>query len=106
MSNMPEPARDSKTPKVEGDRLLPLLEDRNRLKELLQLIESKRQEVSDEVFSRVREDYDARLESLNREISRQTKNFEATLKDYRNLIENLERAEEMVVESLEELKIR
>jgi len=103
---IPDPAQEKRNQDVDSDKLLPLLEERSRLKEVLRLIESKGKEVSAEVFLRVRSDYQARLDGLNREINRQARNFETTLKDYRELVEHLERAVDLGVKSLEELKVR
>ena len=106
MLKIPEPEQEKTNRETNGDKLLPLLEERTRIKKVLQLIQSKRQEVSEEVFLRVNADYESRLAAINREINRQARNFENTLKDYQELLECLERAVEQGDRSLEELKVR
>jgi hypothetical protein len=103
---IPDPISEKRTDDIDSDKLLPLLEERSRLKKLLLLIESKRNEVSGEVLARVKADYESRLLVIDSEISRQARNFESTLLDYREVIERLERALELGLSSLEELKIR
>ena len=102
----PDPISEKRTDDIDSDKLLPLLEERSRLKKLLLLIESKRNEVSGEVLARVKADYESRLLVIDNEISRQARNFESTLLDYREVIERLERALELGLSSLEELKVR
>ena len=103
---IPDPISEKRTDDIDSDKLLPLLEERSRLKKLLLLIESKRNEVSGEVMARVKADYESRLLVIDSEISRQARNFESTLLDYREVIERLERALELGLSSLEELKVR
>ena len=103
---IPDPISEKRADDIDSDKLLPLLEERNRLKKLLFLIESKRNEVSGEVLARVKADYESRLLVIDSEISRQARNFESTLLDYREVIERLERALELGLSSLEELKVR
>jgi seryl-tRNA synthetase len=102
----PDPISEKRTDDIDSDKLLPLLEERSRLKKLLLLIQSKRNEVSGEVLARVKADYESRLLVIDNEISRQARNFESTLLDYREVIERLERALELGLSSLEELKVR
>jgi hypothetical protein len=89
-----------------GDKLVPLLEERNRTRKMIELIDTRRGEVQDDVLDRVRSDYVVRMENLNREIRRQARNFQSTLADYRELVGLLERSDKLAVRSLEELKIR
>jgi hypothetical protein len=103
---VPDPISEKRTDDIDSDKLLPLLEERSRLKKLLLLIESKRNEVSGEVLARVKADYESRLLVIDSEISRQARNFESTLQDYREVIERLERALELGLSSFEELKVR
>lgn len=103
---IPDPISEKRNNDIDSDKLLPLLEERSRLKKLLLLIESKRNEVSGEVLARVKADYESRLLVIDNEISRQARNFESTLQDYREVIERLERALELGLSSLEELKVR
>ena len=106
MLKIPEPREEKSNNGSGGDKLVPLLEERSRTKELLSLIESKRSEVDEEVYLRVKIDYELRLGNLNREIKRQARNFENTLEDYRDLVGRLEAADKLGVRSLEELKVR
>ena len=106
MLKIPEPREEKGNNGSGGDKLVPLLEERSRTKELLSLIESKRSEVDEEVYLRVKIDYELRLGNLNREIKRQARNFENTLQDYRDLVGRLEAADKLGVRSLEELKVR
>ena len=91
---------------VAGDKLLPLLERRSELKQRLDLLDSKRQEVSTDVFAKVQADYTSRLASLNQEIDRHVRNLQSTRKDYQELLDRLKQAVELGQRSLEELKIR
>ncbi len=91
---------------TEEGRLLPMLEERVRLRRMLEQLGGVCQGCSPEVLERVGADYRARLESLGREIRRQARNFELSLSDYRELLERLERAVEMGERSLEELRVR
>ncbi|HLA41488.1 MAG TPA: hypothetical protein VJ417_15915, partial [Candidatus Glassbacteria bacterium] len=91
---------------TQGDKLIPLLEERQRTRDVITKIENSRGEVADEVYQRVRRDYDLRLENIDREIKRQAKNFEFTLADYTELVKRLEDADKLAVGSLEELKVR
>jgi len=106
MFKIPDSARGKNSTEVGGDKIIPLLEERSKTKELLHLIESKRGEVADEVYQRVKSDYEMRLDNLNREISRQARNFEKTLKDYKDLVQRLENVDQLAQNSLEELKVR
>ena len=101
-----ESVQEKNSAEVGGDKIIPLLEERSRTKELLRLIESKRGEVAEEVYQRVKSDYEMRLSNLNREISRQASNFEKTRNDYRDLVRRLENADHLGERSLEELKVR
>lgn len=89
-----------------GDKLMPLLEERSGLKERIQVLESMRQEVSEEVFLRVKADYAAKLDNLNNEIDRHARTLESTRRDYRELLDQLRQAVAHGNRSLEELKIR
>ena len=89
-----------------GDKLMPLLEERALLKKRIGILDSKRQEVSEEVFQRVKADYTAKLDILNGEISRHAKTLEATRKDYRELLDQLNKAVSHGHRSLEEMKVR
>lgn len=106
MLKIPDFAEEKNSAEVGGDKIVPLLEERSRTKELLRLIESKHGEVSEEVYERVKSDYEMRLGNLNREISRQARNFEKTLDDYKDLLRHLEDADNLGERSLEELKVR
>jgi len=106
MLKIPDSAPDKTSAAIDGDKIIPLLEERSRTKELLHLIETRRGEVADEVYQRVKSDYQMRLGNLNREISRQASNFERTLSDYRDLVSRLENAEQLGERSIEELKVR
>ena len=106
MLKIPEPREEKSNNGSGGDKLVPLLEERSRTKELLALIENKRGEVAEEVYLRVKIDYELRLGNLNREIKRQARNFENTLEDYRDLVGRLEASDKVGVRSLEELKVR
>jgi uncharacterized membrane protein len=106
MFKIPDSAQEKTSTEVGGDKIIPLLEERSRTKELLHLIESKRGEVADEVYQRVKSDYEMRLGNLNREISRQARNFGKTLKDYRDLVRRLENVDHLGASSIEELKVR
>ncbi|OGG03290.1 MAG: hypothetical protein A3F83_02540 [Candidatus Glassbacteria bacterium RIFCSPLOWO2_12_FULL_58_11] len=103
---IPEPREEKSGNGSGADKLVPLLEERARTKELLALIENKRGEVAEEVYLRVKIDYELRLGNLNREIKRQARNFENTLEDYRDLVGRLEASDKVGVRSLEELKVR
>jgi hypothetical protein len=106
MLKISESAQEKNSAEVGGDKIVPLLEERSRTKELLRLIESKHGEVAEEVYQRVKSDYEMRLCNLNSEISRQARNFEKTLNDYRNLVLRLESADYLCERSREELKVR
>jgi len=101
-----EPEKGSKTREFGGDKLMPLLEERSRLKDRIRLLESKREEVSEEVFMRVKRDYTAKLDNLDNEIDRHAKTLEATQRDYHELLDHLRQAVDHGNRSLEELKIR
>jgi hypothetical protein len=89
-----------------GDKLVPLLEERSRTEKLIATIEARRGEIQADVLERVRTDYVIRLENLNREINRQARNFQSTLDDYRKLVVLLENAVTLAGRSMEELKVR
>lgn len=89
-----------------GEKLIPLLEERERLLERLKLVDSNAAEVDPGVVRRVRADYRSRLEYLNQEIMRQAKLLETTLASYRELIGLLERGVELGSRSLDELEVR
>jgi septal ring factor EnvC (AmiA/AmiB activator) len=89
-----------------GDKLVPLLEERNKTRVMIEKIDSRRGEFQDDVLERVRSDYAIRLENINREIARQARNFQNTLADYRELVGLLERSDNLAERSLEELKVR
>ena len=96
----------NKTQEFGGDKLMPLLDERLKLQERISILEGKKNEVSEQVYARVRNDYIARLESLSGEIGRHRQTLEATRKDYGELLGKLENAIELGSQSLEELKIR
>jgi len=106
MLKIPDSTQEKNSAEVGGDKIVPLLEERSRIKELIRLIESKRGEVAEEVYQRVKSDYEMRLSNLNREISRQARNFGETLSDYRDLVRRLENADHLGAVSIEELKVR
>jgi len=106
MLKIPDSAYEEKSLNVEGDKIVPLLEERGRTKELLRQIESKHSDVSEEVYRRGKSDYEMRLSNLNREISHQARNFEKTLEDYRDLVRRLENADRLGARSLDELRVR
>lgn len=106
MLKIPENGGDRNAAAGGGDKLVPLLEERNRMRRMIELIETRRGQVQDDVLERVRADYVVQLENLNREINRQARNFQSTLADYRELVSLLEHSDELAVRSLEELKIR
>ncbi|MFH1068801.1 MAG: hypothetical protein V1794_04190 [Candidatus Glassbacteria bacterium] len=106
MLRIPESENTRGQAETSGDKLIPLLEERNRVRELIKMIESKKDEVAEEVLQRVKTDYELRLENIDREIRCQAKNFECTLQDYRDLVRRLEEADKLAVRSLEELKVR
>ena len=106
MLKIPDNAADGNSSASGGDKLVPLLEERNRIRRMIELIDTRRGQVQDDVLERVRADYDVRLENLNREISRQARNFQSTLADYRELVGLLERSDMLAERSIEELKIR
>ncbi|MBN2289991.1 MAG: hypothetical protein JXQ83_11715 [Candidatus Glassbacteria bacterium] len=89
-----------------GDKLMPLLDERSLFKERIRLLESKRDEVSEAVYLRVKADYTAKLDNLNGEIDRHAKTLHATRHDYRELLDQLRQAVDHGRRSLEELKIR
>ena len=101
-----ESEKESKTREFGGDKLMPLLEERSRLKDRIRLLESKREEVSEEVFMRVKRDYTAKLDNLDNEINRHAKTLEATQRDYHEVLDHLRQAVAHGNRSLEELKIR
>ena len=106
MLRIPETESVKGQAETQGDKLIPLLEERQRTRDVITKIENSRGEVADEVYQRVRRDYDLRLENIDREIRRQAKNFEFTLADYTELVKRLEDADKLAVGSLEELKVR
>ncbi|MBW7997834.1 MAG: hypothetical protein FVQ81_14945 [Candidatus Glassbacteria bacterium] len=106
MLKIPESSGGGNGSGAGGDKLVPLLEERSRTRKTIGLIEARRGEVQDDVLEKVRADYVVRLENLNREIARQARNFQSTLKDYRELVGLLENADRLAVLSLEELKVR
>ena len=89
-----------------GDKLMPLLDERLKLQERIGILEGKKNEVSEQVYARVQNDYIAKFDSLNGEISRHRQALEATRKDYEELLGKLENAIELGGQSLEELKVR
>ena len=89
-----------------GDKLMPLLDERSQLKERLRLLEGKREEVSEDVFLRVKGDYAAKLEVLNHEIDRHARALDSTRRDYSELLDHLRQAVAHGNRSLEELKVR
>lgn len=95
-----------KTQEFGGDKLMPLLGERLKLQERIGILEGKKNEVSEQVYLRVRNDYIAKLESLSGEIGRHRQTLEATRKDYEELLGKLGNAIELGGQSLEELKIR
>ena len=101
-----EPEKGKKAGEFGGDKLMPLLEERSLFKERIRLLESKREEVSKEVFVRVQQDYSAKLDNLNSEINRHANTLEATRQDYHELLDQLRQAVAHGSRSLEELKIR
>ena len=106
MLKIPDNGGDRNAAAAGGDKLVPLLEERNRTRRMIEQIDTRRGQVQDDVLERVRADYVVRLENLNREIARQARNFQSTLADYRELVGLLERSDELAVRSLEELKVR
>jgi len=101
-----ESNKGSKAREFGGDKLMPLLEERSRLKDRIGILEGKREEVSEEVFMRVKHDYTAKLDNLKNEIDRHAKTLEATQRDYHELLDHLRQAVAHGIRSLEELKIR
>ena len=87
-----EPEKTKKAGEFGGDKLMPLLEERSLFKERIRLLESKREEVSKEVFVRVQQDYSAKLDNLNSEINRHANTLEATRRDYHELLDQLRQA--------------
>jgi chromosome segregation ATPase len=101
-----ESSTEKKAIEFSGDKLMPLLEERTLLKDRIGILDSKQEEVSEEVFQRVKADYLAKLNILNSEIGRHAKTLEATRKDYRELLDQLNKAVSHGHRSLEEMKVR
>jgi hypothetical protein len=83
-----------------------LLADREKYETWLQRLESERSKVSDKAFARVREDYQKRLDEVDRELQAHSKSILGRLQDIEQTVAELEEDKAVKVESLEEARLR